>query len=243
MTEGGRRDAVQLRGVDDRPLVLRAAGARGRGGRLSLDGDTGQHLLSAGRQQRVPVQPGRQPRVPRGQAVPRAVLADPGAGRGDQPDPVHHVRHQGAGPQPGAAGQAGDIDGGAHRQPAGPRRGNQPVARGLRHPRRGLGQPRAAAGRVDRHPARAGRRRVLRVSTARPSTLPPVKIAPVPTEPIPVLIGGHSDAALRRAARLGDGWMHGGGDPADLPRLLARLAEFRAGRTGGAAVPPDSRCT
>jgi probable F420-dependent oxidoreductase len=57
--------------------------------------------------------------------------------------------------------------------------------------------------------------------------LPPVQIAPVPTEPIPVLIGGHSDAALRRAARLGDGWMHGGGDPADLPRLLARLAEFR----------------
>jgi probable F420-dependent oxidoreductase len=59
-------------------------------------------------------------------------------------------------------------------------------------------------------------------------TLPAVKIAPVPTEPIPVLIGGHSDAALRRAARLGDGWMHGGGDPADLPRLLARLTELRS---------------
>src|ERR1700746_3057587 len=58
--------------------------------------------------------------------------------------------------------------------------------------------------------------------------LPPVKIAPVPAEPIPVLIGGHSDAALRRAARLGDGWLHGGGDPADLPGLLARLARFRA---------------
>jgi probable F420-dependent oxidoreductase len=57
--------------------------------------------------------------------------------------------------------------------------------------------------------------------------LPPVQIAPVPDEPIPVLIGGHSDAALRRAAGLGDGWMHGGGDPADLPRLLARLADFR----------------
>jgi probable F420-dependent oxidoreductase len=57
--------------------------------------------------------------------------------------------------------------------------------------------------------------------------LPPVQIAPVPTEPIPVLIGGHSDAALRRAASLGDGWMHGGGDPADLPRLLGRLADFR----------------
>jgi len=58
-------------------------------------------------------------------------------------------------------------------------------------------------------------------------TVPAVKIAPVPAEPIPVLIGGHADAALRRAARLGDGWMHGGGDPADLPRLLARLAELR----------------
>jgi probable F420-dependent oxidoreductase len=58
-------------------------------------------------------------------------------------------------------------------------------------------------------------------------TLPAIKIAPVPTEPIPVLIGGHADAALRRAARLGDGWMHGGGDPADLPRLLARLAGLR----------------
>jgi probable F420-dependent oxidoreductase len=57
--------------------------------------------------------------------------------------------------------------------------------------------------------------------------LPSVKISPVPDEPIPVLIGGHADAALRRAARLGDGWMHGGGDPEDLPRLLARLGELR----------------
>jgi alkanesulfonate monooxygenase SsuD/methylene tetrahydromethanopterin reductase-like flavin-dependent oxidoreductase (luciferase family) len=57
--------------------------------------------------------------------------------------------------------------------------------------------------------------------------LPSVKIAPVPPDPIPVLIGGHSDAALRRAAWLGDGWLHGGGGPADLPGLLARLARFR----------------
>src|SRR5246127_2369886 len=57
--------------------------------------------------------------------------------------------------------------------------------------------------------------------------LPPVKIAPVPSAPIPVLVGGHSDAALRRAASLGDGWLHGGGDLAELPALLARLAEHR----------------
>jgi probable F420-dependent oxidoreductase len=57
--------------------------------------------------------------------------------------------------------------------------------------------------------------------------IPPVKIAPVPDEPIPILVGGHGDAALRRAARVGDGWLHGGGDPADLPGLLARLAEYR----------------
>jgi probable F420-dependent oxidoreductase len=62
----------------------------------------------------------------------------------------------------------------------------------------------------------------------------PVKIAPVPSEPIPILIGGHGDAALRRAARDGDGWLHGGGDLAQLPGLLARLGELRkqAGTAG-----------
>jgi len=54
-----------------------------------------------------------------------------------------------------------------------------------------------------------------------------IKLCPVPTEPIPLLIGGHSEAALRRAARLGDGWMHAGGDAGQLAKLLARLAELR----------------
>ena len=66
--------------------------------------------------------------------------------------------------------------------------------------------------------------------------LEPVKINPVPSEPLPILIGGHGDAALRRAARAGDGWLHGGGDPADLPGLLARLAELR--RAEGTAGRP-----
>jgi probable F420-dependent oxidoreductase len=69
----------------------------------------------------------------------------------------------------------------------------------------------------------------------------PIKIAPVPSEPIPILIGGHGEAALRRAARIGDGWLHGGGEPADLPGLLARLAGLRkaegtAGRPFGVYV-------
>jgi len=66
--------------------------------------------------------------------------------------------------------------------------------------------------------------------------LPAVKIAPVPSEPVPILVGGHSGAALRRAARLGDGWLHGGGDPDDLPGLLARLGELR--RREGTADRP-----
>jgi alkanesulfonate monooxygenase SsuD/methylene tetrahydromethanopterin reductase-like flavin-dependent oxidoreductase (luciferase family) len=66
--------------------------------------------------------------------------------------------------------------------------------------------------------------------------VPPVKIAPVPARPIPLLIGGHGDAALRRAAETGDGWLHGGGDPAGLPGLLARLAGFR--RRAGTADQP-----
>ena len=45
--------------------------------------------------------------------------------------------------------------------------------------------------------------------------------------PIPILIGGHAEPALRRAARLGDGWMHAGGDAADARALLARLRELR----------------
>jgi len=56
--------------------------------------------------------------------------------------------------------------------------------------------------------------------------LPPVKISPTPTEPLPILIGGHATPALRRAAR-SDGWLHGGGDPADLPGLLERLGRLR----------------
>ncbi|OBB47605.1 TIGR03619 family F420-dependent LLM class oxidoreductase [Mycobacterium sp. 852002-51961_SCH5331710] len=56
--------------------------------------------------------------------------------------------------------------------------------------------------------------------------IPKTKMTPAPTEPIPILVGGHADAALRRAAR-NDGWMHGGGDAEELDRLLKQLKQFR----------------
>jgi probable F420-dependent oxidoreductase len=59
-----------------------------------------------------------------------------------------------------------------------------------------------------------------------------MKICPVPAEPIPLLVGGHSEPALRRAARLGDGWIHAGGGDEDLGTMLDRLRALReeAGR-------------
>lgn len=65
--------------------------------------------------------------------------------------------------------------------------------------------------------------------------VPKAKMTPAPNRPIPILVGGHADAALRRAVRA-DGWMHGGdgGDPGGLDRLLVRLNQIREeeGRTG-----------
>ncbi len=56
--------------------------------------------------------------------------------------------------------------------------------------------------------------------------IPKTKMTPAPSEPVPILIGGHADAALRRAAR-NDGWMHGGGAPEELDVLLKKLNTFR----------------
>lgn len=54
-----------------------------------------------------------------------------------------------------------------------------------------------------------------------------LKQCPAAPAPIPLLVGGHADAALRRAVLKGDGWMHAGGDGEELDRLLTRLAEIR----------------
>jgi alkanesulfonate monooxygenase SsuD/methylene tetrahydromethanopterin reductase-like flavin-dependent oxidoreductase (luciferase family) len=61
-------------------------------------------------------------------------------------------------------------------------------------------------------------------------------ILPVPREPVPILVGGRSDAAVRRAGRLGDGyhgiWM----SPTRYRTVLAEAADHAAA-AGRAEVP------
>jgi probable F420-dependent oxidoreductase len=48
-------------------------------------------------------------------------------------------------------------------------------------------------------------------------------ISPAPTAPLRVLVGGHSDHAMRRAARLADGWISANCTEAELAELIPRL--------------------
>ncbi len=56
--------------------------------------------------------------------------------------------------------------------------------------------------------------------------LPPVKLNPVPSQPLPILVGGHSDQALKRAA-LHDGFLYAGGPPGEIWPMLEKLHAFR----------------
>lgn len=56
----------------------------------------------------------------------------------------------------------------------------------------------------------------------------PLRMRPVPAEPVPILVGGHSKPALRRAARVGDGWASANTDTATLARLITELNGYRA---------------
>lgn len=57
--------------------------------------------------------------------------------------------------------------------------------------------------------------------------IPPVKLNPVPGKSLPIFIGGHSDAAFKRAARF-DGFMFAGGGPDDLAGPIAAINTARA---------------
>lgn len=57
---------------------------------------------------------------------------------------------------------------------------------------------------------------------------PAAKLCPVPEQKVPILVGGHSKMALKRAGRLGDGWMHAGGDAEELSRMMTVVNGHRA---------------
>lgn len=55
-----------------------------------------------------------------------------------------------------------------------------------------------------------------------------LEMSPAPAQPVPVLIGGHSETALRRAARIGDGWMGVYYGIDELTPIVERLQGYRA---------------
>lgn len=61
---------------------------------------------------------------------------------------------------------------------------------------------------------------------------PPLQMSPAPAVLPPILIGGQSEAAFKRAARLGDGWVGSGHAPDQVLGVMQRLGELRraAGR-------------
>ncbi len=54
-----------------------------------------------------------------------------------------------------------------------------------------------------------------------------MELSPVPKKPVPILVGGISDVALRRAARIGDGWIAVQHPAEELRALLAKLTALR----------------
>jgi alkanesulfonate monooxygenase SsuD/methylene tetrahydromethanopterin reductase-like flavin-dependent oxidoreductase (luciferase family) len=65
-------------------------------------------------------------------------------------------------------------------------------------------------------------------------TLDEAVIAPAPAEPAPIIVGGRSDAAVRRAGRLGDGWLGIWNSPRRFAAAVELAADeaARAGRPG-----------
>jgi alkanesulfonate monooxygenase SsuD/methylene tetrahydromethanopterin reductase-like flavin-dependent oxidoreductase (luciferase family) len=61
-------------------------------------------------------------------------------------------------------------------------------------------------------------------------------IAPAPTEPVPIIIGGRSDAAIKRAGRLGDGWLGVWNSPRRFAAAVEMAAE-EAARVGRSDSP------
>lgn len=77
--------------------------------------------------------------------------------------------------------------------------------------------------------------------TGRPTTLhghevsfTDAVVAPAPAQPVPILVGGRSDAAVRRAGRLGDGWLPIWVSPERYRRGVREAAEIAESHGRGA---------
>jgi probable F420-dependent oxidoreductase len=55
-----------------------------------------------------------------------------------------------------------------------------------------------------------------------------LEMSPALEQPVPIWVGGISDAALRRAARLGDGWLSDWQSSADIIGCIDKIRAFRA---------------
>jgi alkanesulfonate monooxygenase SsuD/methylene tetrahydromethanopterin reductase-like flavin-dependent oxidoreductase (luciferase family) len=63
-----------------------------------------------------------------------------------------------------------------------------------------------------------------------------LEMSPAPSEPVPIYFGGVSEPALRRAARLGDGWISDIHSTEELRAHCATLRAYRA-EAGREATP------
>jgi probable F420-dependent oxidoreductase len=67
---------------------------------------------------------------------------------------------------------------------------------------------------------------------------PRLQMSPAPRQQIPIVIGGISDAALRRAGRIGDGWISDLHTAEELRGIIAKIRQHRreAGRQGSPEI-------
>jgi len=57
--------------------------------------------------------------------------------------------------------------------------------------------------------------------------IPEIKLCPAPSAPVPILIGGHSELALKRAAKLGDGWISAGVTIEEAKTMISKINQYR----------------
>ena len=67
-----------------------------------------------------------------------------------------------------------------------------------------------------------------------------LQMSPAPSEPVPFYVGGHTDVALRRAARVSDGWTSAMMTHAELAETIGKLNALLA-ENDRADVPFESR--